>query len=347
MHANDVQINAHIYEVREEEQGMRARDTPTYHHLVPNTFFNQAASCGKFYLKNNYSTRSKHSKLLGLAVAPPHPAQLRRTLGIMWRGLLGGRALGLLGALLLAGGPLSARAAAPLRPGDDATASHRPAELPPAEPRSKQSPRPAPGTGEVHTAKHTMEAWPQPSKQQREADDRLRDAMFHGQLPRKPDHKRAPRGYRRSISHLERCTSCWEDAYRESLFRLPFAPAAGEPQLMVDDHSLLSYKCVVRSSEPPRKTLLDMRCPGTCVTEGSHFARDRAAWNMFGFYGSVLNVDGKLKVIAIAIAMPAVQCLLPTFCYPLSSNHSPIHNLSSPSPNPHLALAPTLPLPLP
>lgn len=142
----------------------------------------------------------------------------------------------------------------------------------------------------------SIDTWPKLSHESIEAARKLRSDIADGRHARKPDFKRAPLGYKQHLEHMRHCTSCWQRNYRDSLLRKAFNPLLGAAQLLIDDYTVHQHRCAVRVAEPPQKTLLDMRCPGTCDTNGSQYASNRATWNMFGMYGSVIKLQGKLHM---------------------------------------------------
>lgn len=164
---------------------------------------------------------------------------------------------------------------------------------------SPEPARPPPPLGELlSTRNYSVEAWPQPSREAKLAEASLRADIAEGRHKRKPDLKRAPLGHQPQLDHMHKPMAPTQQAYRDSLRRVPLTPTPGEAQLLVDDHSVSQHRCAVRVREQPQKTVLDLSCPSTCNPDiKTHDTMITPCVNsLFGMYGSVLRVNGKFRM---------------------------------------------------
>lgn len=116
----------------------------------------------------------------------------------------------------------------------------------------------------------------------------------NGTIRFRSDKIKKPAKYAVDTAHLRSCTSCFEREYRASLHRLPFAPRAGEAQLLVDDHAIGRHTCIARAYHGPSEkaplnlSLQALRAgcdrPERWQVEVCYTTRARH----FGMYGTVL-----------------------------------------------------------
>ena len=151
----------------------------------------------------------------------------------------------------------------------------------------------------VHAKKYGVPKCSRKLEAEKEADTELRRALESELFgPLKKDPKPPPPGWFADYTHLQHCTSCFQEEHMRSVHTQELSDnriaAPGRYEVVgLDDHAIELWKNVSRVMEAPKKHVTDLSCPGPRCLGGDP---EHGKKNHFGMYGSVIYEKGRFRI---------------------------------------------------